>query len=197
MRREHPRGIAGTFPKFIAADTKNINSNVHERMHVCMCARMRVAACGLTISASLCADLQVPTRIHVLTDAPLSHAHTQPKKTALLMCMRVCLLLVHACARVCVCVRMCVAACISRVFASLCSTILRMHPSLRPVLEVRMNTDARVQLRALRLGRYTPASKMYVCVNACVYVYMCTHTCDCRRAHAPTRAGERTHTLRR
>ena len=77
---------------------KDYNSNVHERMHVCMCARMCVAACDLRVFASLCADLQVPTRIHVLTDAPFSHAHAQPKKTAILMCMRVCMLLVRACA---------------------------------------------------------------------------------------------------
>jgi hypothetical protein len=77
---------------------KDYNSNVHERMHVCMCARMCVATCDLRVFASLCADLQVPTRIHVLTDAPFSHAHAQPKKTAILMCMRVCMLLVHACA---------------------------------------------------------------------------------------------------
>ena len=77
---------------------KDYNSNVHERMHVCMCARMCVAACDLRVFASLCADLQVPTRNYVLTDAPFSHAHAQPKKTAILMCMRVSMLLVRACA---------------------------------------------------------------------------------------------------
>jgi len=67
-------------------------------MSVCWCAHMCVAARGFKVFASLCADLQVPTRIHVLTDAPFSHAHAQPKKTAILMCMRVSMLLVRACA---------------------------------------------------------------------------------------------------
>ena len=67
-------------------------------MHVCMCARMCVAACGFKVFASLCADLQVPMRIHAPTDAPFSHAHAQPKKTVILMCMRVCMLLARACA---------------------------------------------------------------------------------------------------
>ena len=55
-------------------------------------------------------------------------------------------------------------------YALLCSTTLRVSLS-QPVFEVWMNTDARVQLRALRLGRYTPASKMYAYMRVC----MCTH----------------------
>ena len=58
--------------------------------------------------------------------------------------------------------------------ASLCSTILRV-PFSQPVFEVWMNTDARVQLRALRLGRYTPASKIYAYMRVCVCVYVYTH----------------------
>jgi hypothetical protein len=54
-------------------------------------------------------------------------------------------------------------------YASLCSTILRV-PFSQPVFEVWMNTDARVQLRAQRLGRYTPASKMYAYMRICVCV---------------------------
>jgi len=57
--------------KYVKMKKDNIY-NLHERMHVCMCARMCVAACGLKVFASLCADLQVPTRIHVFSDSPLS-----------------------------------------------------------------------------------------------------------------------------
>ena len=75
----------------------------------------------------------------------------------------------------------CVCACFLRVhvhmrgykhfegYASLCSTTLRV-PFSQPVLEVWMNTDARVQLRALRLGWYTPASRMYAYMRVCVCV---------------------------
>ena len=54
-------------------------------------------------------------------------------------------------------------------YALLCSTTLRVSLS-QPVFEVWMNTDARVQLRALCLGRYTPASKMYAYMRVCVCV---------------------------
>jgi len=135
-------------------------------MHVC--AWLHVI---FKVFALLCADLRVPTRIHVLTDAPFSHAHAQTKKTAILCA---CFLCMHVLVR---------GNKHFESYASLCSTILCV-PFSQPVFEVWMNTDARVQLRALRLGRYTPASKMYAYMRVC----MCTHTCDCRSAHAPTRA---------
>jgi hypothetical protein len=121
-------------------------------MHVC--AWLRVV---FKVFASLCADLRVPTRIHVLTDAPFSHAHAQTKKTAILCA---CFLCMHVLVR---------GNKHFESYASLCSTILCV-PFSQPVFEVWMNTDARVQLRALCLGRYTPASKMYAYMRVCVCV---------------------------
>ena len=157
-------GHVSQFPCSCPADSiKDSNYNVHERMLVCTYVR------GCMWFKSFCFAMCRPSN---------SYAHPCPHRCTFLSCS--CPAKedsnsdVHACVHAsCACMCMCVATNILRVMLRYAAHAAQLRvPFSQPVLEVWMNTDARVQLRALRLGRYTLASKMYAYMRVC----MCTHT---------------------